>query len=126
MAWREEITPGSRLRLALICLRIAAVLLFLAAVPVGAAVVLLSLEGNNLGVGLSLLLVTLLVVGGEWALTTVKGLASGQKWARDSAIFLFGLCALAVVFVPVGAVGLWALVSAQGRAEFEEIASAAD
>jgi hypothetical protein len=100
-----------------ICLRMAAVLFFLAAVPIGVAVIVYSLQGNNQAIGLSLLLVTLCFVVGEWSLTATAALEQGKRWARESAIFIFGLCVI-TPFLPLGAVGLWALISEKGRAEF--------
>jgi hypothetical protein len=119
MEWLDETAPGSRLRLAVVVLKIAAGFFFLAGVPCGVYVVLFSLAGNNPGVGLSLLLVTLCLVIGEWALTAVRGLEGRKRWARDSANFIFGLLCLLGVGLPLGGVGLWALNSKEARSEFE-------
>jgi hypothetical protein len=118
MDWREEAPPGRKTRLASSCLRIAAVVFFAASVPAGAAVVLYSLQGDNPAIILSLLVVTLCFVVGEWSITATRALEARKGWARDSAVFIFALCCLAVVFLPLGVVGLWALLSRRGRAEF--------
>jgi len=120
MEWIDDTPPESRLRLAVLVLKISAWLFFLAGVPCGVYVVLFSLAGNNPGVGLALLLVTLCFVVGEWALTAVRGLEQRKKWARDSALFIFGLCCVLVALLPVGALGLWAILSDRGPADFSE------